>query len=231
MQEKDAVFVIGKRFSVLRNSGEDLPVEHVRVGNSMVLIEELADEYDKHFPPGPRRVKQETNRVLQYELTFIRGGDHCSTEHGLRFSIEGRPINVLESHTIFLAYQVGNFLELISTNNSNRFDTIAGHDMTLVIDKLEEKLSVKRARFEVGHTFCDENPISGKVATCINREPWGACLDLVYFPFVPFADFWRTWNAYVECRKRQVCELIECKPEELFTPMILDSNARPINNV
>jgi hypothetical protein len=43
MTEEEAVFSLGKRFRMLRNRGEDLPTEKVRVGGAMVLPEELAD--------------------------------------------------------------------------------------------------------------------------------------------------------------------------------------------
>lgn len=62
MTEEEAIFVMGKALSELRNSGEDLSTEKVLVGESWVFPDELADEYDKFFPPGPRRHKQATDK-------------------------------------------------------------------------------------------------------------------------------------------------------------------------
>lgn len=44
MDEEPAMFVIGKQLSKLRNSGEDLAEELIKVGNSWVSPTELADE-------------------------------------------------------------------------------------------------------------------------------------------------------------------------------------------
>lgn len=72
MTEEEAVFTLGKRFSELRTQGYDLSSDGVRVGASVVLPEELADEYDRHFPPGPRQHRQDTDRKFHYELVPLR---------------------------------------------------------------------------------------------------------------------------------------------------------------
>lgn len=54
MTEEEAVFVLGKQLSELRQSGKPMPPAKVRVGYSLVSPAELADEYEKHFPPVPK---------------------------------------------------------------------------------------------------------------------------------------------------------------------------------
>lgn len=220
MKEEEAVFVLGKKFSFARNEGEKLPAARVRVGSSMVLPEELADEYDKHFPPGPRKHKQETKRVLKYELTVVLDEERRPVEHGLRFFIEGRPIDVLADHAVFYGAAASEYQTLISSNNSNRYDIIRGHRMTFVIDKLEEKMSVKQASFSCGSTPCSEVPIMGRLTTWLRIEDYGMH-DPVYFPFVPFDDFWKTWSWYVDQRSKQI-EQLRNMPLPSFPPEILN---------
>ncbi len=218
MKEEEAVFVLGKKFSFARNEGENLPTARVRVGSSMVLPEELADEYDKHFPPGPRKHKQETNRVLKYELTVVLDEERRPVENGLRFFLEGRPINVLANHAIFYGVSGSEYQTRICTNNSNRYDLIQGDRITFVIDKLEEKMSVKQAVFNCRDVECKEVPVMGRLTTWLRIEDYGS-FDPVYFPFVPFDAFWKTWSWYVDQRSKQI-EQFRNIPLPSFPPEI-----------
>lgn len=54
MTEEEAVFVLGKELSGLRQAGKPMRTAKVRVGSSFVSPAELADEYEKYFPPAPK---------------------------------------------------------------------------------------------------------------------------------------------------------------------------------
>lgn len=54
MTEEEAVFVLGKHLSELRQAGKPMGITRVWVGSSFVSPAELADEYEKHFPPVPK---------------------------------------------------------------------------------------------------------------------------------------------------------------------------------
>jgi len=198
MDEEEAIFVVGKALSELRNSGENLSSEKVLVGNSWVLPEELADEYDKHFPPGPRRVKQLTDKVFAYEM--VDKWECRGQAVGLKIHHLDRSFDVLENAEIFRCDN-SNYQSQISTSSCNRFDIIKGDRNRFIIDKLQETISISYAVFRVdGTTFCEEMPIAG-------RGPHGIDYVRTYFPFVPFDRFWKVWSGYVEFRKRQIAEL------------------------
>jgi hypothetical protein len=198
MDEEEAVFVVGKALSELRNSGEDLSTERIRVGSSWVLPEELADEYEKHFPPGPRRAKQITDKVFTYEMVDVW---ECRGQAvGLKIQHLDRSFDVLESAEIFRCSN-SNYQSQISTSPCDRFDIIKGDRNRFIIDKLQETISISYAVFRVdGTTFCEEMPIAGQGIHGIDHAR-------TYFPFVPFDRFWKVWNGYVEFRKRQIAEL------------------------
>lgn len=198
MDEEEAVFVVGKALSELRNSGEDLSTEKILVGKSWVLPEELADEYDKHFPPGPRRVKQLTDKVFTYEM--VDDWECRGQAVGLKIQHLDRSFDVLEKAEVFLCSNL-NYKAQIRTSPCNRFDLIEGDRNSFIIDKLQETISISRAVFRVdGSIICEERPIAG-------QGIHGIDFARTYFPFVPFDRFWKVWNGYVEFRKRQIAEL------------------------
>jgi len=204
MNEEAAIFDLGKRLSELRNSGEDLSDERVLVGNSWVLPDELADEYEKHFPPGPRRYKQATTRKFQYEM--VMDGDCRGELVGLKIAFQGRSIHILEKAAIISCSDRGP-LKIIKSSRCNRYDVIFGANDTFVIDKIDETMSIARGTFLVdSKTCCNETPIAG-----MNRQYIVGASDIplctTYFPFVPFDRFWPTWYGYIEFRKRQINEL------------------------
>jgi hypothetical protein len=205
MDEEHAIFVIGKRMSALRNSGEDLSEERIQVGGSWVLPDELADEYDKHYPPGPRRHKQATDRIFEYSMVPSRD---CRGElMGLYIKHEGRAIDVLEKAAVLPCNFHGALSERTRTSKCNRYDVIQGRSNTFVIDKLEEKISVAKAQFRVDDTtFCEETPIAGST-TLLLDDSKSDFICSVSFPFFSFEKFWPAWNGYVEFRKRQIAEL------------------------
>jgi hypothetical protein len=206
MTEEEAVFSLGKRFSMLRNRGEDLPTEKVQVGEAMVLPEELADEYDRHFPPGPPTPKLVTERKFDYELIYlgeIRMGADVS---GLIIRHGNREWDVLKAHEVFFCVGRQDRRSLIQTTKCNQFDVIAGWNFTFVVDKVNESLSVLRARYRVDDTtFCDETPIIGAKSQYLENAV--TTLGTTHFPFIPFDRFWRVWDGYVAIRKQQIAEL------------------------
>ncbi|MEP4079027.1 hypothetical protein [Haloferula sp.] len=206
MTEEEAVFTLGKRFSFLRNHGEELPVEKVKVGRSLVPPSDLADEYDKHFPPGPPQPKRLTEREFEYELVYlgeIRMGLPVS---GLNIRHSNQEWDVLRTFNVFWAAGPKTLEARIETTKCNRFDVITGRDFTFVVDKIDEALSVLRARYRVDNTtFCDETPILGPVQQYL--ESTEKLLGTSHFPFVPFSMFWDSWNSYVKRRTGQINEL------------------------
>lgn len=207
MDEEHAIFVIGKQFSALRNSGEDLSDELVKVGNSWVSPTELADEFDKHFPPGPRKHKIVTDRVFVYERVPSRD---CRGElMGLYIRHQDRSFDVLEKAEVFPCNCCYEIETKIWTSKCNRYDVIEGRIYTFVIDKLEEKISVAKARFRVDDmTFCEETPIAGNERLSISDEKSDQSCS-ISFPFFAFEQFWSAWNGYVELRRQQIAELLE----------------------
>ncbi len=205
MDEEQAIFIIGKQLSALRNSGEDLSEELIKVGNSWISPNELADEYDKHFPPGPRRHKQVTDRVFEYSVVPSRD---CRGElMGLYIQYQGQSFDVLEKAEVFPCNGREDVKTQIWTSKCNRYDVIEGRLYTFVIDKLEEKISMAKASFRVDDmTFCEEIPIAGKDRLWISDEKSDHSCR-VYFPFFTFDKFWPAWNGYVELRKKQIDEL------------------------
>ena len=200
MNEEQAVFELGRKFSEMRHVSEELPVEKVLVGTSYVSPAQLADEYDRHFPPGPKVPKLATTRRIDYELSYIEGTDR--PEHfGLVFWIEGRKLDFLSQHILFS----GGFRHLdskISTTPDNRYDIIDA-SMKLVLDKQEERISVLSASLGYGL----EVPVLGRETRWLRHDEWGRH-DPVYFPFIRFERFWETWNWYVKQRLRQIDELM-----------------------
>lgn len=209
MNEEDAVFRLGKEFSKFRNDGYDLPGDPVAVGNSMVRPEELADEYDRHFPPGPRKVRQDTDRVFEYERHYLGEWRMGAPVYGLSIRCGDREFTVLKECQLFRSIPTDDFNNLIKTSKTNRFDVIRGDDFTFVIDKINETLSVARARYRLdGSTFCDEIPIAGLERVYIEEHHYSP-LASTHFPFVPFDRFWEIWNGYVAFRKSQIEEARE----------------------
>lgn len=207
MTEEEAIFVMGKALSELRNSGEDLSTEKVLVGKSWVFPDELADEYDKLFPPGPRRHKQATDKVFIYEMVNV--WDCRGEPVGLKISHLGRAINVLEKAEVFWCNNQ-TYKEKIKTSICNRYDVIDGDCDAFIIDKVDETISMMRTRFRIDDgTFCGETPIAGNGRLYVDGiQPYGVgCIGRSYFPFVKFDKFWTVWNGYVEFRKRQINEL------------------------
>jgi hypothetical protein len=204
MDEEEAIFVIGKRLSAVRNSGEDLSEERIQVGESWILPDELADEYDKHYPPPPRRHKKVTDRVFEYSMVPSRD---CRGElMGLYINHEGRKIQVLEKTEILPCNHHGDVSEIIRTSKCNRYDVITGRHFTFAVDKVEESLSVLRARYRIDDTtFCDETPIIGREQEYL--ESVDGIIGCTNFPFIPFPRFWNVWNGYVALRKSQITEL------------------------
>lgn len=212
MKEVLAVFTHGKRFSMMRNRGEELPVERMQVGNSMVLPEELADEWDRIYPPGPATPKRVTERRFDYELVYLEEIRMGASVDGLIIRHGEKEWDVLKSTEVFFCGNPQRLKESIKTTKCNRFDVIKGWDFTFVVDKVEESLSVARARYRIDYTtFCDETPIYG------NEEQYLECasgevLGRVYFPFVPFDRFWAAWGEYVALRKEQVAVMRDAGP-------------------
>lgn len=211
MTEEEAVFNLGKRFSMLRNRGENLPIEKIRVGHSLVSPEELADEYDKHHPPGPPQPKRVTERKFDYELVYLGEIRMGASVSGLIIRHGNHEWDVLKNTDVFFCVGPGNLETKIEATKCNRFDIITGWHFTLVVDKVEESLSVLRAHYRIDNTtFCDETPIIGahnQYLECVDKH-YGA----THFPFVPFAKFWEVWNNYVFLRKRQINELRDTEP-------------------
>jgi hypothetical protein len=203
MNEEQAVFELGAKFSKMRHIGEDLPLSKVQVGKSYVSPVDLADEYDKHHPPGPKAPKLATTRRIRYELSYIEGSDRPE-EFGLVFWIEDRRQDILARSRLFS----GTFRHAetkITSTPDNRYDIIDG-SMKLVIDKVEEQISVLSASMGYGW----EVPVMGSETRWLRQDEWG-CHDPVYFPFVPFGRFWDTWNCYQKERLRQIDELRNIK--------------------
>lgn len=207
MDEEHAIFVIGKQLSALRNSGENLSEDLVQVGNSWISPTELADEYDRHFPPGQRKHKQVTDRIFEYKNVPSRD---CRGElMGLYMSHQGRSFDVLEKAEVFPCNDNQSIETKIWTSRCNRYDVIEGRLYTFVIDKLEEKISVAKAEFRVDDlTFCEEKPIAGRERVRIGGDKSGqSCVT--DFPFFTFDKFRAAWKGYVELRKQQIAELRE----------------------
>ena len=205
MDEEHAIFVVGKHLSSLRNSGEDLSSDPIRVGNSDVLPDELADEYDKHYPPGPRRHKQVTDRVFEYSLVPSR--DCRGEKVGLYIECDGSSISVLKHAEILPC----NFSESISsrvvTSRCNRYDVVRGVSNVFVIDKLHDKISISKLLFRIdGTTFCSENPIFGECRIGI-YDSNSMTICSVSFPFLPYDEFWERLDEYIVSRKEQIAEL------------------------
>ena len=206
MNEEEAVFRLGKEFSKLRNDGYDLPTVPVAVGNSMVPPVELADKYDRHFPPGPRKIRQDTDRVFEYERHYLYEYRMGAPVFGLSIHFGDREFTVLKEREIFRCISPDEFKTRIKTSKTNRFDVIRGDDFTYVIDKINETISVARAKYRIdGVTFCDEIPIAGLENTYIEEHHYSP-LASTHFPFVPFDRFWEIWNGYVAFRKSQIEE-------------------------
>lgn len=206
MNEEEAVFRLGKRFSKLRNDGYDLPDEPVTVGECMVSPEELADEYDRHVPPGPPWASPEADRRFDYSLHYLGEYRMGAPEFGLSILFQDRNIDVLKEFRLFFCITHDEFRTRIRTNRSNRFDVIRGDQWTFVIDKVAETISVARAKFRIdGSTFCDEIPIAGLEHVYVEDERHSPIAS-THFPFVSFDRFWDVWNDYVSFRKRQIEE-------------------------
>ena len=207
MNEEETVFHLGKQFSKLRNDGHDLPIDPVRVGDSMVLPEELADEYDQHFPPGPRKNRRDTDRQFRYELNYLGEFRMGAVQYGLSIHFYDREFGILKNLVLFRCISTEEFKTRIRSSKSNRFDVIRGDNWTFVIDKINETISVARANYRINSsTFCDENPIAGLERVYIeeaNHSP----LASTSFPFVPFDRFWDVWNGYVAFRTSQIEEI------------------------
>ena len=207
MTEEEAVFTMGKHFSQLRNRGEELPAEPLLVGSSMVSPNDLADEYDRHFPPGPRSHKQDTDRKYTYGLVPICEFRMGAYTHGLSICYFGREFTVLKDFEVFGPISPNELADRVQSSKSNRYDIIRGDGFTFAIDKVKETISVIRATFRVDDvTHCHESPIAGKGHVYIEgsqSEPIGTS----YFPFVPFDRFWDVWNGYVSFRKLQIAEI------------------------
>lgn len=187
MTEEQAVFDLGKRLSALRNGGDDLSTEPVLVGKSMGLPDELADEHDRHFPPGPRRFKRLTEKVFRYELTYQEIG-HGGYESGVIIRHAGQSWDLLKNARLFTGANKET-LEQIESTRCNRYDIIPGMDFTFVIDKLDEAISVTKARYFLKNLpFCEEHPVFGE--TNVYLEGTKHRLSPVNFPFVPFSEFW-----------------------------------------
>jgi hypothetical protein len=206
MTEEEAIFTLGKRFSMLRNRGEDMPLDRIEVGNSMVRPEELADEYDRHFPPGPPTPKRDTERRFDYELVYLGEIRMGASISGLLIRHGDNQWDTLKTTDVFFCASQHTLRERIETTKCNRFDVITGWNYTFVVDKVAESLSVVRARYRVDDTtFCDETPIFGAQRQYL--ETIEKVLGTAYFPFIPFDRFWQVWDEYVALRKQQISEL------------------------
>ena len=209
MNEEEAVFRLGKQFSKLRNDGYDLPTGPVAVGKSMVAPVELADEYDRHFPPGPRKIRQDTDRMFEYDRHYLGEFRMGAPQYGLSICFKDREFAVLKECVIFRCISKDEFKTRIKTSKTNRFDVIRGDDWTFVIDKINETISVSRAKYRIdGVTFCDEIPIAGLEHVYIEEAHYSP-LASTHFPFVPFDRFWEVWKGYVAFRKSQLEEAQE----------------------
>lgn len=207
MNEEEAVFGLGKKYSALRNHGHELPGEEVRVGGSMVTPEELADEYDRHFPPGPPTPRQDSDRTFHYETVPLYEFRMGAYAHGLVIRHGDREFDVLKKVDFLRDGSSRSLRERIRTNRSNRFDVVEGDDFTYVIDKNRESMSVLRAKYKInGFTVLDESPIAGNGSFYL-EDARGVPLGNVTYPFVPFGRFWEAWSDYVTRRKAQVDEL------------------------
>ena len=207
MKEVLAVFTHGKRFSMMRNRGEELPVERIQVGNSMVLPVELADAWDQMYPPGPATPKRVTERRFEYELVYLGEVRMGASVDGLIIRFEGKEWDVLKKTEVFFCGNRQRLKESIVTTKCNRFDVIKGWLFTFVVDKVGESLSVLRAKYRIDNTtFCDETPIYGGERQYLEGAG-GEGLGSTYFPFVPFGRFWEVWEDYVALRKRQIEEM------------------------
>ena len=209
MTEEEAVFTLGKRFSELRNQGYDLSSERVSVGTSMVLPEELADEYDRHFPPGPRQNRQDTDRKFHYELVPLYEFRMGAYIYGLAIRYFDREFSVLKGCEVFGPFSSRELASRVQSSKSNRFDVIRSDNWTFVIDKINETISVARASFRIDSmTFSDETPIAG-LCTVHIQDSQSSSLACVRFPFVPFDQFWTIWNGYIAFRRSQIHEMQE----------------------
>lgn len=209
MNEEEAVFRLGKEFSKLRNDGYDLPTDPVAVGNSMVPPVELADEYDRHFPPGPRKIRQDTDRVFEYERHYLYEFGMGASVYGLSIRFRDREFSVLKECELFRCISHDELITRIKTSKTNRFDVIRGDDLTFVIDKINETISVARARYPIDSgTIYDETPIAGLEVAYIEEDHYSP-LATTNFPFVPFDRFWEIWKGYVAFRKSQIEEARE----------------------
>lgn len=209
MNEEEAVFRLGKELSKLRNDGHDLPTDPVAVGDSMVPPVELADEYDRHFPPGPRKVRQDTDRVFEYERHYLYEYRMGAPVFGLSIRFGDREFTVLKDCELFRCISPDEFKTRIKTSKTNRFDVIRGDNWTFVIDKINETISVAHANYRIdGSSFCNETPITGLEVAYI-EEKHHSPLASTHFPFVPFDRFWDFWKGYVAFRKSQIEEARE----------------------
>lgn len=207
MSEEEAIFRLGKQFSELRNYGDELPSERVQVGGSMVLPEELADEYDKHHPPGPRKWRQATPRVFRYRFDkeFLR--DYRGEYLGLEITCEDQEYPFLKSASLFQPMAGFSLEDHISTSCDNRYDWLEFSRMTIVIDKL--KLTAAVVVGQMGdhlNGFRQETTIWGDVVTEMEFEDFPQTRRVTY-PFTLFTDFWQTWEKYQELRDPQVQEM------------------------
>lgn len=206
MNEEDAVFRLGKELSKLRNEGYDLPTDSVVVGNSKVPPEELADEYDRHFPPGPRKIRQDTDRVFEYDRHYLYEYRMGAPVFGLSIRCGDREFTMLKECELFRCISPDELKNRIKTSKTNRFDVILGDDFTFVIDKVHETISVARANYRIdGGTFCNETPIAGLEVAYIEEQHYSP-LASTHFPFIPFDRFWDVWKGYVAFRKSQIEE-------------------------
>ena len=204
MKEVLAVFTHGKRFSLMRSRGEELPVERIQVGDSMMLPEKLADEWDRIYPPGLETPKRATERRFDYELVYLEEIRMGASVDGLIIRFEDKEWDVLKSTEVFFCGNPQRLKESIVTTKCNRFDVIKGWLFTFVVDKMGESLSVARARYRIDNTtFCDETPIYGNERQYLECAS-GEVLGSTYFPFVPFDRFWQVWEEYVALRKEQI---------------------------
>lgn len=210
MNEETAIFVEGKRLSALRNSGRDLSKERIEVGNSRVLPDELADEYDKHYPPGPHRVEQVTQKVFHYEINTEQVRDYRGELLGLMIYQDDEHFNFLSDFEVF---RLGK-LE-VTPSICNQFDLIEGGDWTFVIDKLNLKVSVVLAKFASDSIhWIEEKPILGLVNQSIDLV--GKSLPIhVRFPFVAFDKFSSLWDWYTQNRITQVKEMQRANWEQM----------------
>ena len=192
MNEEEAIFRLGKQFSKLRNFGEELPSDRVQVGNSMVFPEELADEYDKHCPPGPRKWRQATSRSFHYSFNKEFLHDYRGEYLGLEIRCEEQEYSFLERAGLFQAMAGFSLEDHISTSRDHRYDWLDFPRMTIVIDKLELKAAVVVGRMgDYLDGFRQETTIWGEAVTEMEFETYPEIRRVAY-PFTPFANFWQT---------------------------------------